>query len=122
MDPQTKYSAPGEEDVESFIRSFNGEDSGGATIAPGSYVQFFVEPFGRPPKGIQQQTQTDGASVVLGTCSGAWDQGSLCEVQVQQGLFGAVSSDGLYIASGEDALAAITTKLDAFGSYVVSRM
>ncbi|KAK0656743.1 hypothetical protein B0T16DRAFT_501373 [Cercophora newfieldiana] len=122
LDPQTKYSTPDEEDIESFIRSFNGEDSGGATVIPGSYVQFMVEPFGHPPKGALQHDTTDGASMVLGAQGAASEQESLSEYQVQQGLFGAISSEGIYIASGADASQAgedhgITTKLDASGSW-----
>jgi hypothetical protein len=127
LDPQTKYSAPDQEDVESFIRSFNGEDSGGATVIPGSYVQFMVEPAGPPSSGLQQEARTGASSIVLGTQGVASDKAGLSEIQVQQGLFGAVSSEGIYIASeaGSSELSEqqdITTKLDASGSYVVSNL
>ncbi len=54
LDPQTKYSSPDEDDVESFIRSFKGDTSGaGTVVAPGSYIQFFIEG-PRPAQGASE--------------------------------------------------------------------
>ena len=124
LDPQTKHSTPDEEDVESFIRSFNGEDSGGATVIPGSYVQFMVEPVGLPLKEMQQAVRTSKSSIILGTLGAGSDKANVSDIQVQLGIFGAISSEGVYIVEADpsqlDDQQAITTKLDASGSYVVS--
>ncbi|KAK0632267.1 hypothetical protein B0T14DRAFT_444941 [Immersiella caudata] len=121
LDPQTKYSTSDDEDVENFIRSFHGQDSGGATIAPGSYVQYFVEPFGCPPRGFRPRVRGGVASVVLGNQSILPEKTAQSDIQVVKGQFGAVSSQGIYISSKEEKPHQITTKLDVWGSYITSR-
>ncbi|KAK4447523.1 hypothetical protein QBC34DRAFT_409639 [Podospora aff. communis PSN243] len=121
LDPQTKYSTADNEDVESFMRSFQGEDSGSATVMPGSYVQYFVEPFGSLPEGLQNKTKIDGESIVLGNQGAPLKEATSSNVEVQPGLFGAASSEGIYIASEADDQHGIITKLDSGGSHIVSR-
>jgi len=122
LDPQTKYSTGNEEDVENFIRSFHREDSGSGVVTPGTYIQFMVEPAGPRPDGELLRGDTLPA-VVIGT------QGSMAEkvgwsgIQVQHGLFGGVSSHGIYLESGAtNGHSEITTKIDSSMSLVAARM
>lgn len=128
LDPQTRYAPPDQADVESFIRSFKGEvrggGGGGAVIAPGSYVQFLVEPVRLPAKEADADAATDqsAATAFIGTTPDAAPEmamASSSSIEVHRDFFGAISSRGIYIASdgGEDA---ITTKLDSSGSFVIS--
>ena len=132
LDPQTRHSTPDQEDVESFIRSFNGDDSAGGIVTPGSYVQFLVEPAYNPDDGLREDAGTEQAdfsstTFVLGTHDLALTSPGPDQIEVRPNLFGAISSHGIYIASIGDAddeggLPAITTKIDASRSYVVSSL
>ena len=136
LDPQTKHSTSDGDDVESFIRSFNGEESaggGGGIVAPGVYVQFMVEPDGPPASTVSDEAalgphfDQNGSVAVLGTtCDAVLEDAGVSEVKVQEGLFGAFSLNGVYIASEEikevDQRGSILSKMDASGSYVVSRL
>lgn len=122
LDPQTRYSTGDEEDVESFIRLFHGEDSDSGVVTPGSYVQFMVEPVGpRPPGGLLGENPRP--SVVLGTQDGVVEKAGLSGIQVQQRLFGAVSSHGIYLGSeAANEHPEITTKIDSSRSFVAASM
>ncbi|KAK1832895.1 hypothetical protein QBC39DRAFT_403783 [Podospora conica] len=118
LDPQTRYDVAEEEDVESFMRSFHGEEAGGGVVAPGSWVQFMVEAVevGGGEGG--------GLATILGTHVGEGSLGGAGgEVEVLGGVFGAASSQGIYVATGaaghtEDG--EIVTKIDAARAYVGS--
>ncbi|KAK0746148.1 hypothetical protein B0T18DRAFT_488772 [Schizothecium vesticola] len=121
LDPQTRYAAAGEEDVESFIRSFHGEEAGGGVVAPGSWVQFMVEEV--------EVGGTDGLrpSMILGTHVAVESDGSSADagtkVEVLENIFGASSSQGIYVATeavGQAGDGEIVTKIDAARSYVGS--
>ncbi|KAK3941577.1 hypothetical protein QBC46DRAFT_458267 [Diplogelasinospora grovesii] len=113
LDPQTRYSNPDQEDVESFIRSFKGEDdSPGSIVTPGSYVQFLVEPI--PSKQVQQE-ETSGSeksenTLVIGTQNAAAAEPAKADgTQVILDQFGAVSAQGIYISS-TNTMATTTTQ------------
>ncbi|KAK3383795.1 hypothetical protein B0T24DRAFT_543599 [Lasiosphaeria ovina] len=132
LDPQTRHATPDQEDIENFIRSFHGDESGGAIVTPGSFVQFLVEPAGSPPAGeVGQGSQAESndtgpLEIVVGTQDQVAD--SLAgpdHIEVGVNLFGAISSEGVYVISQPGAgqgsgRPAITTKIDASNSYVVS--
>ncbi|KAK3695358.1 hypothetical protein B0T22DRAFT_103218 [Podospora appendiculata] len=132
LDPQTRYSTPDQEDVESFIRSFNGEDSGGGIVTPGSYVQFLVAPShiaaGETLLTPESEVDGDSTRVIVGTQEAEAEAADLGDVDmtIDSELFGAISSQGIYVASLGDAAdggvehAAITTKIDSPDSFVVS--
>jgi hypothetical protein len=124
LDPQTKYATEEAEDVESFIRSFNGEEKGGATVAPGSWVQFMVEPVGNKPEGMDMSGEVGEAGCfIIGTPGGVSDGRDAAGVRVQRGVFGAVSAEGIYVASEKDSEGqCVTTKLDSAGAFVLSRL
>ncbi|KAK1754936.1 hypothetical protein QBC47DRAFT_382218 [Echria macrotheca] len=118
LDPQTKYATADQDDIESFIRSFHGEDGDGtAVITPGSFVQFMVEPVGVAPT----ETQDDGKSpsVILGT-QGLGSIFTPGGIRVHKGVFGGLSAHGMYLASEGTGKPGITTKIDASGSFVCS--
>ncbi|KAK0729180.1 hypothetical protein B0T21DRAFT_370519 [Apiosordaria backusii] len=115
LDPDTRYAREEHEDMESFIRSFKGEDATGGIVTPGSYVQFFTEVI--PPTETTRPKLPwpyDCPTFAIGTSGGQTSS----EVETFPNLFGAVSSEGVYLSSEKNA--AITTKLDAPRSYVVS--
>ncbi|KAK0673277.1 hypothetical protein QBC41DRAFT_311893 [Cercophora samala] len=115
LDPNTRYAREEHEDMESFIRSFKGEDATGGIVTPGSYVQFLTEVI--PPTETTRPKlawPSDCPTFAIGT-SGGKTSG---EVETFPNLFGAVSSEGVYISSEENK--AMTTKLDAPQSFVVS--
>jgi hypothetical protein len=126
LDPQNSLDSPEHEDLESFINSFKGE---GGIVAPGSYVQFFMEA-ARPSRGEWSTTSrrlwdpsdaTEFPTVVAGT-PGTALAASPSASGVWPSLFGAVSSEGIYLSSRgpEEGSTAITTKLDSPRSYMVS--
>lgn len=115
LDPNTRYAREEHEDMESFIRSFKREDATGGIVTPGSYVQFFTEAIPPTEKTrLKLAWPSDRPTFAIGTSGGKTSE----EVETFPDLFGAVSSEGVYISSEENA--AITTKLDAPQSYVVS--
>ncbi|KAK3337130.1 hypothetical protein B0T19DRAFT_411586 [Cercophora scortea] len=133
LDPQTRYSTPDQEDVESFIRSFNGEDSGAGIVTPGSYVQFLVAPSqsaaGESLLASEPEVDGDSTRVILGTQEAEVEAADFGDVDmtIDSELFGAVSNQGIYVVSRGDAAdgggvehAVITTKIDSPNSFVVS--
>lgn len=123
LDPQVRYSVPDEEDVERFIRSFKGETSPDDVITPGSYIQFFVEPI-HPSQKVSaisrpERAGLDFPGVVVGTCDTAEEGEHSVEdgVQVVTDYFGALSSQGMFIASTADTVGShgmgLSTKIDA---------
>lgn len=113
LDSQTKFAAEEHEDLESFIRSFKGEEGAGGIVTPGSYVQFFTESI--RPRSIE----SGGSLYALGTprISGASEIGmGSCMHPKLDRVFGAFSSEGVYLSSEGSA---VMTKLDAPRSYVV---
>ncbi|KAK0618156.1 hypothetical protein B0T17DRAFT_592027 [Bombardia bombarda] len=128
LDPQTKYSTPDQEDVESFIRSFMGEDTGGGVVAPGSFVQFFVELAGSLTTEIEVDVDSrvdsiDEPTLIIGSQDPAAEIPGPKQAEVSLNLFGAVSSEGIYLASdpateGREVGEAIMTKIDSTASYV----
>ncbi|KAK4205331.1 hypothetical protein QBC40DRAFT_271526 [Triangularia verruculosa] len=115
LDPNTRYAREEHEDMESFIRSFKGEDATGGIVTPGSYVQFFTEAI--PPTETTRPKlpwPSDSPTFAIGTPGGK----ASGQVETFPNLFGAVSAEGVYISSEENT--SITTKLDAPQSYVVS--
>lgn len=125
LDPETRFTAAGaeggEEDVESFIRSFHGEESGGGVVAPGGWVQFMVEEevevghaVGDPRPAVML-----GTHVAVEEPDGSSADGGAAEVEVLEDVFGAASSKGFYIATeGEGGDGEVVTKIDAARSYV----
>ncbi|KAK0733457.1 hypothetical protein B0T26DRAFT_684480 [Lasiosphaeria miniovina] len=128
LDPQTRHATPDQEDIESFIRSFHGDKSGGGIVTPGSFVQFLVEPAGSPPAGEVAQTESNDTGpleIVVGTQDQVVESlAGSDHIEVGVNLFGAISSDGIYVvsrpAADQGSGPAITTKIDASNSYVVS--
>jgi hypothetical protein len=127
LDPETTLNAEEHEDLESFIRSFKGEDAagGGGIVTPGSYVQFFTE--GIYPRAYDTKTfHPNGSAYAIGTASeGKKDSTARVEDRkegwkVESGLFGAVSSEAIYVKSDHPELGGFKTKIDAPSSYMVT--
>lgn len=125
LDPETRFTAAGaeggEEDVESFIRSFHGEESGGGVVAPGGWVQFMVEEEVEVVRGVggPRPAVMVGTHVAVEESDPSVDGGT--EVEVLEDVFGAASVKGIYVATegeGEEGDGEVVTKIDAARSYV----
>lgn len=120
LDPQTTYTTPGDEDIESFIKSFRGESSADSIVAPGSYVQFFVSPMHTPKSRSILDNSGSLPSTVLGTheiSSTETKESGTPSIELIPGLFGGVSTQGLFISSASSNNKLIT-KVDAPHSYI----
>ncbi|KAL0938984.1 uncharacterized protein CTRU02_205593 [Colletotrichum truncatum] len=126
LDPETKYSSSDEDDLDSFIRSFSSQLDGaiqGGVVAPGSYVQYFVSP---PATAKPELPSGKGSftSVSFGVSENALAE----DLPLAEGPsnwtivpdhFGAVTSHGLFIASGASKSGEPTeSKLDAPDSWI----
>ncbi|KAJ9157963.1 V-type c subunit family protein [Pleurostoma richardsiae] len=127
LDPQTSYSPPGgAEDVESFIRSFRGDDTADSIVAPGCYVQFLVAPVSVEIPNAESTRQSSAA--MFGVHEGAGllepSQQGDGSVKFLPGVFGAVSSHGIFLSSSpgstqyQVASPEIKTKIDVPNSAV----
>ncbi|OHW95497.1 hypothetical protein CSPAE12_05915 [Colletotrichum incanum] len=125
LDPETTYSSSSEEeDLDSFIRSFESQHDGGAqqgVVAPGSYIQYFVT---APMSARPNVSRPDGATlnIAFGTSESAISEAPLStdgpsDWKVVPEHFGAVSSHGLFIKSQVNDFTS-ESKLDAPGSWV----
>ncbi|KAK2065865.1 hypothetical protein LY76DRAFT_530179 [Colletotrichum caudatum] len=127
LDPETTYSASSEEeDLESFIRSFESRHNGGdqqGVVSPGSWIQYFVSP---PMSARPNPPRPYGAtmSIALGVSGSATSEeppsidGS-SEWKVVPEHFGAVSDHGLFLKHDVKGLVS-QSKLDVPGSWVGS--
>ncbi|KXX73977.1 hypothetical protein MMYC01_208753 [Madurella mycetomatis] len=128
LDSQTSLAAGEQQDLEDFIKSFHGNrDSAGGIVAPGSYVQFFVEPAALPGQDSKPYFPwscyaQSSPTLALGTSGAAPipPQDGLAEAW--PALFGAVSSQGIYLSRPDSAgnLDTVASKLDAPCSYTIS--
>jgi hypothetical protein len=125
LDPQTRYAAPGDDDIESFIRSFKGETAADNVITPGSYIQFLVEPATSPsePASTTKTSSSTGLklpTVSIGTCPANEDQEQAMDgdVQVLMDYFGALSSQGVFVASSPE----VSTKIDVPNTRIAVNM
>ncbi len=126
LDPQTRYSVPGEDDINGFISSFYGEETAESIVTPGAYVQFLVEPL---TYETGKTTSDTGClpSLVFGTDSSASD-GLLNvgnkPVEIEGDHFGAISHHGVFVESVSssphciDSRGTTLTKIDTAYSYI----
>ena len=134
LDPETSLETQDHEDLENFIRSFKGEDSsnGSGIVTPGSYVQFFTE--GIYPRAYGQKAfYPNGSAYALGTPFERKPEEDKKKNKkgseqindpkrgwkADPGLFGALSSEGIYISSDDLGSGKFKTKIDAPSSCVV---
>ncbi|KAK1985365.1 hypothetical protein LZ30DRAFT_708759 [Colletotrichum cereale] len=131
LDPETTYSASSEEeDLESFIRSFENRHMEGAeqgVVSPGAYIQFFVSP---PMSARPDPPRPRGSTFVysFGTSVDATSEESpstgrgSSEWNVVPEHFGAVSNHGLFVKHQTivtDTTDFVTeSKLDVPGTWV----
>jgi hypothetical protein len=133
LDPKTSHTPKSETDeLERFIRSFNGdEDAKDAIAQPGNYVQFFVErdPKQDPPEIVSSLKHVQGYPPVRFGCgdmhmrdidqpdrtvlSRRRDRGHT--EQLYSDHFGAYSAEGIYVSSGGRGP---NTKMDVPGATV----
>lgn len=132
LDPQTSLTTGDQDDLESFIRSFEDghhHSNRGGIVGPGSYVQFFVEPASLPPEQggdtrFAPEWYTGSCpTLVVGTSGaspGIHQDDDL--VVAWPALFGAVSSQGIYLSpDGPPGVSeTVDSKLDAPRAYVIS--
>jgi hypothetical protein len=123
LDPQTTLASDEHQDMQSFIDSFKKEAS---PEQEETFVQFFVEAMS-PPTAEEQQTAAPSRhwkrpAIMIGTPGSAVGPSPVHVVEACRGLFGAVSSEGVYLEKDveRDGRPAMASKLDAPGSYVVS--
>ncbi|KAJ3948037.1 uncharacterized protein N0V96_002279 [Colletotrichum fioriniae] len=128
LDPEVKYSASSEEeDLDSFIRSFENRNEGGGdaeqgVIAPGSYIQYFVAP---PFTATKRHTAADGESQFTDSF-GVTDDARLEASSVPtsrdwkqiQHQFGAVTTHGLFLECRSLRPLVRETKLDVPGAWI----
>lgn len=135
LDPQTTLASDEHQDMQSFIDSFKREAIPKTEGDEETFVQFFVEAMPPPPTitataaDQQQPTKTPShahwkrPAIMIGTAGSAIGFAPPAHaVEACAGLFGAVSSAGVYLerdAEG-DGRPAMTSKLDAPGSYLIS--
>ncbi|KLU82054.1 hypothetical protein MAPG_01133 [Magnaporthiopsis poae ATCC 64411] len=132
LDPETRYSSSGAQDLESFIASFGGEATADGLATPGSYVQFLVEPMPLLSPGSTNQAGGRLPSLVLGTTPAQIEGDEKAEptpssAWLAAGHFGALSSNGIFLSleSGAGSEAArgsrphtTLTKVDVPNAYV----
>lgn len=118
LDPESRYSTEDQEDIDSFIRSFKGEETAGSGIvAPGSWVQFLVERATRDvrwgddydhstrkPYQELKQFQNYNETINLGVHDEMAEQPMNPTLRVAQDYFGVSTSAGLYIESPAKAI------------------
>lgn len=112
------------------MRSFAGEHGGtseGDVVAPGSTIQYFVQPLLEEKRGISAGGEESFPSgCVFGTSRWVGEdpfEGGKGWTTVQ-GLFGGVSEQGLYISEsngqeGEDGL--VQTKINVPGAFIAGQ-
>jgi hypothetical protein len=112
LDPQTKLSSSEDQDLDSFMKSYlaDGAQPSGELMKPGSYVQFFVEPL--VPAVASHPTTRDFSPLQPNLSISSWKPTSsvASELFVTRNAFGAVSFQGIYLASAGDG--EVCTKLD----------
>lgn len=118
--------------METFIRSFDGDASTGGVVTPGSYIQFLVDmPYARrntwqqPFPRMWDPVDFSGPTTVFGTPAAAPTVSTATQTIIRPGLFGAISSQGIYLTSmkrgeSQDPRPPFETKMDAPRSYFVS--
>ncbi|KAK1512889.1 hypothetical protein CTAM01_00284 [Colletotrichum tamarilloi] len=128
LDPEVKYSASSEEeDLDSFIRSFENRNDGGGdaeqgVIAPGSYIQYFVAP---PFTAAKANTAAEGESQFTDSF-GVTDDARLEASPVPASRdwkqirhqFGAVTTHGLFLECRSLHPLVRETKLDVPGAWI----
>ncbi|KAM7194745.1 hypothetical protein V8F33_007123 [Rhypophila sp. PSN 637] len=135
LDPESRYSTEDHEDVESFIRSFKGEEAvGSGIVTPGSWVQYFVEcaisdmPWrAQPERPFQEIRKYENLNetISLGVHDDAEEPPQYNKVRLSQDYFGVSTSTGLYIASPSKPKPpsnrpVITTKIAVPGTELLS--
>jgi hypothetical protein len=121
LDPQTTYRASGDEDVQTFIEAFQGQGTGTSGVSPGAYVQYLVEDGTTSAKVTLQDGARESDRVIFGTAPAGFEDaaGRHSEsLQVVPGVFGAVSTGGLFLDSARGGQILVHTKLDVPNSYV----
>ncbi|KAL2199958.1 hypothetical protein P885DRAFT_29485 [Corynascus similis CBS 632.67] len=133
LDSQVAPVTDEDKDLQSFIDSFRGGAAGGGRggiVPAGSYVQFFVEgAYPRPEQYMRPQhrrfdpeDRPRSLTTVFGTPGAVIGASPLEAVRPFHGLFGAISSEGVFVTGRKKAEdERITFKLDTPRSYVVSR-
>ncbi|KAK4244800.1 hypothetical protein C7999DRAFT_16975, partial [Corynascus novoguineensis] len=114
LDSQTAPVTDEDKDLQSFIDSFRGGPAGGGgggIIPAGSYVQFFVEgAYPRPEQYMRPQhrrfdpeDRPRSLTTVFGTRGAVIGASPLEAVRPFHGLFGAISSEGVFVTGRKKA-------------------
>jgi hypothetical protein len=116
--------------MEAFIGSFKKTMAGEESKAPITYVQFFVEAaypteenwVAAPSRRWDPADNLEAVTAVVGTPAVAISAPPLDVASSCPGLFGGVSSEGVYMGKKDGSLAAFSklTKMDTPRSYVIS--
>lgn len=120
LDPENTLAESEGQSLEAFVNSWNergtqssrGTDIGshtlsGNAVTPGSYVQFFVQPFGHVPKQLSATSPQSAGALTsrhyFGISSDCPDSPCIPAetVAVHCDHFGAASTKGLYIRYGD---------------------
>ncbi|KAI1103977.1 hypothetical protein F4804DRAFT_308715 [Jackrogersella minutella] len=102
LDPETNYSLPDQDDVETFIRAFQARDSPNQSeglVTPGSYIMFCIEPHWTEKEiGLSQQLTPNTALGVIPNNDQESDPAYRSEkIEVIDNHFGVVSKAGLFL-------------------------
>ncbi|KAJ4296007.1 hypothetical protein N0V88_004709 [Collariella sp. IMI 366227] len=132
VEEEIGFAPDEEQDMNNFIRSFDGDTSAGGIVTPGSYIQFLVDmPYARrntwqqPFPRMWDPVDFSGPTAVFGTPAVTPTVSTATQTTIRPGLFGAISSQGIYLTStkrgeSEDPRPPLETKMDAPRSYFVS--
>ncbi|KAK4128558.1 hypothetical protein N657DRAFT_629636 [Parathielavia appendiculata] len=123
LDPQTSLATDESQNLENFIRSFEG--NAGGIVKPGTFVQFFVEAANPTREGLEAPSprrwgpgwNSDTVTTVFGTSGAALNASPLDVVNSCPSLFGAISTEGVYVFKSDIRQ---STKLDVPRSYLLS--
>lgn len=131
LDPQTRHASDADQDIDSFISAFKGEEAPGGVVSPGAYIQFYVEPvpLDAEQDGIPEPAASLGPppSIVFGTSHTGLEPRSDAggdSVGIIHDHFGSLSKEGIYVDSvpepshAIDEKISIHTKVDSPCSYV----
>ncbi|KAK4105281.1 hypothetical protein N658DRAFT_114052 [Parathielavia hyrcaniae] len=122
LDPQISLTTNETKDLAHFISSFKGK---AGITTPGTFVQFFVEAADPTREELEALSprrwgpghNSDTVTAVVGTSGAAASAPPLDPVGLCPSLFGALSTEGIYLSKNDRRPSA---KLDAPRSYVMS--
>ncbi|KAI0010987.1 hypothetical protein F4779DRAFT_616055 [Xylariaceae sp. FL0662B] len=119
LDPETNYSAPGQDDVEMFIRSFqerNSTNPSEGLVTPGSYLMFCIEPHWtkKDVESSQLLSPTTAIGVAPNNEEVLSSRSVTDDIEIVDGHFGGFSTAGLFLKAITDSTTGISGTTQSF--------